>query len=157
MVPCDNPPVSVVWQGALVIMDVEPSFRVIFGVADVGSGSSSEVRQISPLCFAVPPVVASLSQAEAPTSARPLCKVREDSFLVAMAPVLSMASVDTHAIRNPSHAMGFIKRGFFGSRVVSPSRSMEKEASLSTQDYKDSQVEADENLAPAKVLIHRGV
>jgi hypothetical protein len=61
MVPCDNPPMSVVWQGALVITDVEPGFRVSFGAADVGSGSSSEVRQISPLCFPIPPVVASLS------------------------------------------------------------------------------------------------
>ena len=51
MVPCDDPPMSVVRQGALVIIDVEPGFGVSFGATNVGSRSSLEVRQISPVCF----------------------------------------------------------------------------------------------------------
>jgi hypothetical protein len=57
-----------------VITDVEPGFNISFGVADVWSGSSSEVRQISLVCFPVPLVVASLSHAEAFALARPLCR-----------------------------------------------------------------------------------
>jgi hypothetical protein len=82
MVPCDDPPVSVVWQGAPMITNIEPGFSISFGAINVGSGSSLEVRQISLVCFLVPPVVASLSQVEAPALLRPLCKVREDSFPV---------------------------------------------------------------------------
>ena len=137
MVPCDDPPVFVVQQGVPVITNVEPCFGVSFGAADVGFGSSLEVRQISPVCFPVPPVVASLSQAEAYASARPLCKLREDYFPAMMDPVLSLASMEACAVRNPSPAMGLIRRGFFGLRVVYPSLSVE-EASLSTQGCKDS-------------------
>ena len=100
--------------------------------------------------------MASLSRAEAPALARPLCKVREDSFPAATDPVLSLASMEARAVRNPSPAMGLIRRGFFCPRIVYPSRSMEKEASLSTKGYKDSRVEVDENPAPVKGLIHRG-
>jgi hypothetical protein len=65
MVPCDDSSVSVVQQGAPVIMDVEPGLSFSFGAVDVGSGSSLKVQQISPLCFPVPSMVASLSQVEA--------------------------------------------------------------------------------------------
>jgi hypothetical protein len=51
--------------------------------------------------------------------------------------------------------MGLIRWGFFGLRVAS-SRSVEKEASLSSQGCKVSQVEVDENPAPVKGLIRRG-
>ena len=61
MVPCDDPLVSMVRQGALVITDVELGLSVSFGATDVGFGSSSEVQQIFPACFLVPPAVASLS------------------------------------------------------------------------------------------------
>jgi hypothetical protein len=61
MVLCDDPPVSMVRQGALVITDVEPGLGVSFRAIDVGSRSSSEVQQFFPVCFPIPPVVASLS------------------------------------------------------------------------------------------------
>jgi hypothetical protein len=82
-------------------------------------------------------------------------QVREDSFPAVTDPVLSLASVEARAVWNPSPAMGLIRRGFFGPRVVSPFRFVE-EASLSIQGCKDSQVEADENPTPAKGLICRG-
>jgi hypothetical protein len=65
MVPSDVPPVFVVRQGVPMITNVAPSFGDSFGVADVGSGSSSTIRQISSMSIPASPVVASLSQANA--------------------------------------------------------------------------------------------
>ena len=101
MVPCDDPSVSVVREGAPVITDVEPGLGVSFGAADVGFGSSSEVQQISLVCFPILLMVASLSQEEAPALARPLCRAREDSLPTATDPVLSLASVEASAVQNP--------------------------------------------------------
>ena len=96
--------------------------------------------------------ISSVSSAVSFCPASPLCREREDSFPAAMDPVLPPTSVEAHAktVQNPSTVMGFIRQGFFGLRVVSPSRSMVKEASLLIQGCKDSLVKADENPALVK-------
>ena len=71
-------------------------------------------------------------------------------------PILSPASVEANAVRNPSPAMGLIRHGFFGPRVTSPSRSVEKEASLSTQGCKDPSDKVDENPTLAKGVAEMG-
>jgi hypothetical protein len=83
------------------------------------------------------------------------CREWEDSLLALTDLFLSPASVEANAVRNPSLVMGLIRQGFFGPRVTSP-RSVDKEASLSTQSCKDPLDKADENPALAKGVAKLG-
>lgn len=82
---------------------------------------------VSQVAFSVPFVV------DFPVS--PLSRDRDDSFFGEVDSVYSPATEETlvKADRIPSPAKGLIRWGFFGPRAVSPSSSVVKEASMSSQ------------------------
>ena len=127
VVPSDVPPVSVVRQSAPVLTDSELGFGVSLGATDVGFGSSLVVWQIFSMS---PDSLVVVSSAVAFRPASHWCGEREDSLPVVIDPVLSPASVEANAVWNLSPAMDLIIWGTFGLSVTSPSRSVEKEASL---------------------------
>jgi hypothetical protein len=104
-----------------------------------GLGSSSvaalllevmPVQQIAMMSTLVSQAVNFVSSTVAIFRASLLCSDWEDSFLGAADSVYSLVAEETKTDRIPSLAKGLIRRGFFGPRVVSPSPSVVKEASL---------------------------
>jgi hypothetical protein len=88
------------------------------------------VQQIATMSTPVSQAVNSVSSTVAIFRASPLCSDWEDSFLGAADSVYSLVTEETKIDSIPSPAKGLIRRWFFGSRVVSLSSSVVKEASL---------------------------